>query len=860
MSARSPSRFQRRHRLTLTTPMFPEGLISLTLLLLIVGCAGVSVQQADWARVVVPVPAIALVAASFGSLLAKLRVLDSLAHLASILIGGSLSFLLVASQASELGATWRDRITPLTDVMLGWYVGRESIGEDHTYLVSILVGIIVWLMGYLSAWTLFRRGWILISLLLPGFLILVNLGYASDPDTRYLLLYAFLCVLLVARFHVYDREREWRSHQLVSPGGFPARFLVIGAAVAILSTTIGWRSPASLSQRTFRPLAGEISTQFLSAQERAAGWVRDRTGALPITGSEAGSYSSFDGDFSVGGPLRLSDTPQALVSGDDAPYLIAQRYDQYSGRGWNSTSDQTFSERGADGRQYSPEMTFGAGQPVPLSSGVVTSREPVKVGVTALGPSADRLLTVDTYLAADLSASVRMAWRQLQDAPFVLADGASSDLPPDLRTIADLLRSADLTGASGEGGPGASDPELQRRIEEERRELVPRFLTVRWTADGNGSVDTLFVTGKTPVYDDVDAVFARTSVEPGTAYQVTGARSVAGENELAGAGTEYPEWVRDRYLSLPETVTPRTAELARQLTAAAANPLEQARAIERFVRTTITYDEAVSEPPDDVDLVDYLLFERQRGYCEYYASAMAVMLRSVGVPSRVVVGFYPGQYDAERGGTLYRQKNAHAWVEVFFPTFGWTAFEPTASRPLMAEGNAGSPNTPTATPPPPAITPDQASPAANQDAAATADRPQPPTTPTEGGRETGWAWPASIGVGTIVSLAGIGWLLWSLPLRGAAPTSALFLRLRRLGRFFGILSSVSETPREYARLFTNAVPASREHVARIVTAYELDQFGPEPADNRLVSTATFAWRSIRRQLPTWIFQRRMGRK
>ena len=841
--------------------MFPEGVTTLVLLLLIAGCAGVSVQQAGWARIVVPVPAIALIAVGFGSLLAKLRVLDSIAHLVSVVAGAFLSFGLVVSQAPEFGSSWRERIAPLSELVLGWYLGREIFGDEQTYLVSILVGFIVWLMGYLSAWTLFRRGWILVSLLLPGLLILINLGYAEEPDTRYVLAFGFLCVPLVARFHLYSREREWHHHQLASPGGFSARFLLIGAVVAIVATSIGWRSPASLSQRTFQPLAGEISTQFLSAQEQAAGWVRDRTGGNPVSGGSAGSYSSFDEDFSVGGPLRLSDTPQALVSGDEAPYLIAQRYDEYTGRGWSSTSDRTFNGEGADGRQYSPEMTFGAGQDVPLSPSVTTGRDTAKVRITMLGPSTRRLLTVDTYLAADRGASVRMGWRQLQDVPFSLA-GDLSDLPPDLRTIAGLLQGADLTGVAGEGGPGASDPQLQRRIEEERQGLIARFLTVRWTANADGLADTLYVTGQVPIYDDVDSVFSRTAVEPGTGYEVSTARSQVGDEELAGAGTTYPDWVRDRYLSLPETVTPRTVELALRLTGASSTPLEQARVLESFVRTTIAYDEGVSAPPSDADLVDYVLFERQRGFCEYYASAMAVMLRSVGVPARVAVGFYPGDYDAEQGGTVYRQKNAHAWVEVFFPDYGWVSFEPTASRPLMESGSAGSLETatPEATPPAPDSAPEQSTPPAVRDDATPQAPPPPVATALEGDGGPGWAWPVGIAATIVVSLAALGWLLWMIPLRRAAPSSALFLRLRRLGRFLGIPATATDTPREYARTFAAAVPASREHVSRIVTAYELDQFGPNPADNRLVSTATGAWRSIRRQVPSWILQRRFGRK
>jgi transglutaminase-like putative cysteine protease len=438
-----------------------------------------------------------------------------------------------------------------------------------------------------------------------------------------------------------------------------------------------------------------------------------------------------------------------------------------------------------------------------------------------------------------------------------------ADLPADLRPIATLLLNADLSGEEGAGGPTASEPDVQVEIEDERQQLVPRFLTVRWTADDSGAVDTLYVTGQIPVYDDVDAVFGQTSVSAGTPYKVSGSSSSASRQDLANAGTDYPDWVRDRYLSLPETVSPRTFELTRQLTVAAANPSEKARIIEQYLRATIVYDENVAAPPADADLVDYLLFERQRGYCEYYASAMAVMLRTAGVPARVVVGFYPGEYDQDQGGFLYRQENAHAWVEAFFPGHGWIAFEPTASQPMVEIGNVGSDEggTPTATPQPQDIaSPEPSTPVANLEDSSGVDPLRSRMTPDVDGNGSRWIWILAVGVAAAVALGGAGWLVWSIPLRGAPLSSALFVRLRRLGRFLGVSSTVTETPREYAQSFADAVPASRDHVTRIVNAYELDQFGPAPADNRLVSAATNAWLSIRRQLPSWIIRHCLKRK
>lgn len=834
--------------------MFPEGMSTFLLSVAIVTCAGFSVQTAEWTRVVIPVGLVALFAAVFGAVLAKLRVPDSLAHLLSIGAGMGVSVLSVAGQADMLGDRLRDRLRPIGKLVIDWYLGNSVPEGTETLLVSILMGIVVWLVGYLATWTLFRRSWIVVALLLPGFLVLINLGYAPRPDTRYLAVYATLCIPLIARFHLFVKQREWSRRRLSGSTAMASQFLLIGVTVAIIATVIGWRSPASLSQEMFQPLVGEVSTTFLEAQERATDWLRQTGGQPAGEGEEgAGSFSSFDDAFSVGGPLRLTDQPQALVFADEAPYLAAQRYDAYSGRGWSSSADQTFDSEGPDGRTYSPAMSFQSGQQVMLSDMVTEDRVPVTIVVTPLGPAGDRLLTIESYLTADVDTSVQLSWTQLDDEPFSLSEGSITALPADLQRIATLLVQDDLQGETIDGSPGATDNDLQRQIEDERQQLRPLFPELRWTVAADGSVETLFVTGQVPNYDDVEAVLARNDLAPNTPYRVSGSASEASATELADAGRNYPGWVQERYLSLPDSITPRTAELARTLTASTTSPYEQARAIEAYLRDTIVYDESVNAPPPDTDIVDYVLFERQRGYCEYYASAMAVMLRTLGVPSRVAVGFFPGNYDDEQGGYLYLQRNAHAWVEVFFPGYGWIPFEPTSSQPLIEEDDVdGNP----VTPPPPLdeaiATEDVATPGSSVPEAETAE---PPTvTPADNGRENFWMVPVAL-VGVLTgALMLTGWAVWAIPLRGLSPTAALYGRLAAMGRLIGIRQSLAATPREFGRSFGESVPQSGTHVNRIVQAYEVDQFGPKNADSRMLAAASDAWLHIRRNIWQWLFR------
>jgi len=148
---------------------------------------------------------------------------------------------------------------------------------------------------------------------------------------------------------------------------------------------------------------------------------------------------------------------------------------------------------------------------------------------------------------------------------------------------------------------------------------------------------------------------------------------------LQAAGTEYPEWILERYLQLPETTPERVRILARDLTATQPTPYDRAVAIESYLRE-FPYTLDVPAPTRQNDIADYFLFELQKGYCDYYATAMVVLARAAGLPARMVVGYATGNYDIVNARYVVTEADAHAWVEIYFPGYGWIEFEPTAGR------------------------------------------------------------------------------------------------------------------------------------------------------------------------------------
>jgi transglutaminase-like putative cysteine protease len=152
--------------------------------------------------------------------------------------------------------------------------------------------------------------------------------------------------------------------------------------------------------------------------------------------------------------------------------------------------------------------------------------------------------------------------------------------------------------------------------------------------------------------------------------------------QLRQAGLNYPGWISDHYLQLPESVPRRVLDLARDLTATEPTPYDRALAIESYLRR-FPYTLDLPEPPERRDIVDYFLFDLEKGYCDYYASAMVVMARAAGLPARLAIGYASGRYEPQSESYLVSEADAHSWPEVFFPGYGWVGFEPTAGRPAL---------------------------------------------------------------------------------------------------------------------------------------------------------------------------------
>jgi transglutaminase-like putative cysteine protease len=175
--------------------------------------------------------------------------------------------------------------------------------------------------------------------------------------------------------------------------------------------------------------------------------------------------------------------------------------------------------------------------------------------------------------------------------------------------------------------------------------------------------------------DDGGAVFDLDPEHPVNRYRATSDIAQPVIADLRAAGKTYPPEVLANYLELP-ALDVRIPRLAQQITAGADNNYDKARALESYLLTHFGYTLKLSRTVPHDPLATFL-FERQQGHCEYFASSMAVMLRTQGIPSRVVNGFRTGEFNDLTSQYVVRARDAHSWVEAYFPNYGWVTFDPT---------------------------------------------------------------------------------------------------------------------------------------------------------------------------------------
>jgi transglutaminase-like putative cysteine protease len=768
--------------------MFPElrlreGWVTVFCLLLMVLCVAWAIQAADWADGLSILQGTVLVGGVSGIVLAKSRVPRRLAHLLSLLAGWTWAIFLttqVLAWALDLrgAAAVAELQARFHALFLIPFV--EGASADNIVFV-LLLAFLMWVMAYFCAWAVFRWQRVWWAVIVCGVALLLNDTYSSEPLTIYLILFLLFALLMVVRASLAFYEQQWRQANVSYSPELISVFLRAGLTISVGVILLAWLAPVALASRPLQPVWDKIGEPWRRFQEESTRIFRDLNYQ-----NEPPLVSLGDRRMWFGGEVNLSDTPVAEVRARSGRYWRVIVFHEYLGNGWMSSDPDIveIDENEQDLAFPELDLRFEMTQTVTvlrdwgIGDSLIAAAQPLRAGIPLRAS-----VTKATYEEDVASA------RDALESPLAPGDGAESPLAPS--DVAESL-------------PASADAVV-----------LP------------------------PAPGDPSALYALQDLPPGASYQVLSSLTKADEESLRQAGTEYPDWVTPRYLQLPESLPERIGQRAERIVEDYETPYDKALAIEAYLRA-ITYDEQIEGPGLGQDGVDYFLFESRAGYCDYYASSMVVMLRSVGVPARYVRGYSRGQ--AEDGIYRLLESDGHAWPEVYFPGYGWIEFEPTGGEPRLVRPSSQE--------------------AAEANQAAGREALRPPFEPDERLAEEedlrALGPMPDLGQGPFWQRIGPwGWLVVGLLILGMVASLTLVVRRRRrveglsaiervyedlvnwVRRLLRIEPLAHQTPLEYAGIVSQQVPRGRQAVEQIAGLYVEERFSGKGIPD---APAEAAWR------------------
>ncbi|MCI0437617.1 MAG: transglutaminase domain-containing protein [Chloroflexi bacterium] len=802
-----------------------QGWATLLLLLAALFIVGDSVLAADW--VDAPGLQMTLALSAFtGLLLSKARLPWFLLLVVGLVVG----FIVVVWQTSSLieGEPLAEQVRVLWNRLATWWGAARGGGISNDLLPFTLVVLSAgWIIGFFASWFIFRRNNVWVGVVLMATAILTNLSFLPERFGSRFFLFMFFALLLVVRMTVINNHEQWRRTGVsFSPvGGWLTMHAAVWISVVVLLVAAWLPMNAIVSRpladlwKTARSPVERVEDDFarlfsgIPSRKNTAGRLFGKT--LPFIGK-----ISFDGEV-----VFLADTPYPS-------YWLSRTYSEYTSQGWKAGE--------ASPIEVGPEL------PTPGRSDSFKRQR------------IDQTVQL-SFNSTDFLAGGSLDWISREGEVGALAPktfvvdlydpSGDAALPEELREAAVQLREV-LDNPNPE--TQFTESLIYRFLPED---LVPvNFVYSNNPVDNFERLVRVHIERKAPTTPDIISYSFNEELEENSLYAISSFVSLATDDDLRNAGTDYSGFVRDHYLQLPATLPQRVRDLALELTSNAETPLDKALAIQDYLREDggFVYSQDIEAPPPTADGVDWFLFESRTGYSDYFGSSMTVLLRAAGVPARMAAGYAPGEFDEEVQRRVVRDFDSHGWVQAYFPNFGWIDFEPTPRWPVHQRSLLSGPGA--------EDVPDRLSSQTGADDPADAFDPSierlgegeevfDPL--TDGGFErtaTSIAIPALIALGAVAGVWILGQTLWTMSLANASPVERAYAKMSRLGAMAGIGRRAQQTPAEYAAALGKAVPDISQSAQRIAAAFTGSRYGRRDADESQQQELEKAWRSMRGSL------------
>jgi hypothetical protein len=520
-------------------------------------------------------------------------------------------------------------------------------------------------MGYVSTRFILRRrnAWVAVSL--GTIAILANLSNLTEKAYGFFFFYLLAAILLLAQTNLARHYHWFKKHGKKYPARGMTYFMASVLCLSLLTVSAAWRVP----EVRVNQLEALINTKMSPTKDVEDYWM-NLFAAVPAKHPSLTSHRQEELFF--GRPFDLSDSVLFVITAKQPAYWRTRVYDVYTSRGWGS----------------SPATEHELRQGIPGDEGEDSSNRSQLTYSVVTNLRTDILLTAGEFVSSDTPALLQT----LDPLSFdinLTSPSADTSLPPDVRSLRfSLLKT--------------SAPQDQELGLNQIRQLLPEDLTLTGIGDAgsppteaayqsisdSGQLTAIQVTRRPTGGRDVVAAITPHLLKPNQRYILTSSVASATPDDLSEAGEDYPRPITDYYLQLP-SLPLEVRLLGATITKEAESPYEKALAIKRHLsQIPYNYNTEAEVPPAGFDGVEYFLFAQQSGNCVDFASAMIVMLRSAGVPSRLAIGYLPGEWDKASGSFVLRAKHYHAWPEVYFPSYGWVGLEATPGTERAVGGLA----------------------------------------------------------------------------------------------------------------------------------------------------------------------------
>ena len=801
-----------------------EGWVAAALLALNLVVVVMSVERADW----VPSPNLVLVlfmAMLTGLVLYRIPIWS----IALLPVGLVVGLAIILWQLSNF------TINDVTINGTGEVIERLDLWLDAARTGSISIDSLpfsfglmtaTWLTGFLGAWLFLRYGNVWGVFVLGGIGLLSNLTFLPPNTAFHLGFFLFTALLLISRVQAVRRKHEWERRSVKVDDHLTGLSLTDSLALTILVIVVAFLLPMAPKWGTANDAYESMRKPLQTMEDDFNRLFAGLPARRPM------GFRIWDNVMAFQGSIYPTTTQVLWVDSPTELYWKARTYSTYNGKGW--LSEHTVTEP----LGYAPEFT---------QSGVNRLRTEVTYTVTPLY-SSKKLFSGDQVLDVDRDVMIE------------------TQAPPVFRIDLDLLRQGgslpDYLKDVGDGllltlearGTFVSDQDLALS-------LPPQFRMDNVEREAARAVRVEFTEALPAISEVLSVTSPRGKFKIGEPYEVTSAISSAGPEELRGASSKYPAWVQERYLQLPPDLPQRVNDLAARVVGGVHTPYDKASAVEDYLRSNYPYNLRVDPPPFNADGVDHFLFTLREGYSEYFGSTMAVMLRTVGVPARLAVGYTTGDEIGEEDLFSVTDSHSHAWVEVYFPDFGWIPFEPTPGESLPGVYHPGAER-------PEAHEGGQAYVEPFDDECFDGLEDCFNQNLTESNFEFSieteedssiidlWPWLVSVLAGLAVAGGSVRWL-WGRFLAMPNDARIAFRRMSTLASLASAGPTEFQTPYQFGYRLQEALPAQKTPVSIIVAAYVRNRYGNKNSTDSDRRVLAVAWQRLRLPMLWAVIRRRV---